>query len=129
LNGNYQGCRGLDANAVIRIAGTETAHVTDVEISNLAIINGEPSSCFAIPHMDGIRADYCDRCTFQSLYIHSIAGYYALVWKNSTTIVANQNTIENFYYAGITALAGNQYEWIQNNDVRHAVNRTGDGGL
>src|SRR5262249_39791500 len=42
---------------------------------------------------------------------------------------ATENLIEDFYYAGITGLIGTQYEWIRNNEVRHAVNRTGDGGL
>jgi hypothetical protein len=129
LNANTDGCTALGVQAAIRLTGTATAYVTDVRISDLALTNGTPLSYGALTGMDGIRADYCDRCTFQSLFIHSIAGYFALVWKNSTYVVASDNRIANFYYAGITGLGGNQYEWIQNNQISGAVNRTGDQGL
>jgi hypothetical protein len=129
LDANTDGCTALGTQAAIRLHGTATAHVTDVRISDLALTNGIPIPIGALTGMDGIRADYCDRCTFQSLFIHSIAGNFALVWKNSTYVLASDNRIENFFYAGITGLGGNQYEWIQNNQVSGAVNRSGDPAL
>jgi hypothetical protein len=129
LNANYAGCTQLGNNAVIGVRGNAATHVTDIRISDLALTNGTPSSSGAAGGRDGIRADYCDRCVFQSLYVHSIAGYFAIVWKHSTTIVASDNRVEDFYSGGITALTGSQYEWIENNQVKGAVNRTGDNGL
>jgi hypothetical protein len=129
LNANYANCMALGANAAILVRGTVAAHVTDIRIGDLAVTNGTPLTYGAQRGMDGIRAEYCDRCNFQSLHVHSIAGYFAIVWKHATQIVVSGNTIDNFYYAGITGLTGSQYVWIQDNQVSGAVNRSGDNGL
>jgi hypothetical protein len=132
------GCTGLGANRVFRVAGTPEGHVSNVEISDLIIVNGIPSSDgydgggangLGGDGLDGIRADYCDHCTFQGLFLDFIQGHFGIVWKNSTYVAARNNFIQNFYYQGIGELTGSQCEWIENNMVVDAVNRTGESGL
>jgi hypothetical protein len=124
LKANTDDCPGLGSIPLIHVAGTASARISNVTIRDLALRNGTPTASSPSQGMDGIRVDNCDDCTFQSLFIHDIAGYFGIIVKDSTYIVASNNRVASFDYAGIVALTGSQYVWFTDNDVSGAVNRT-----
>jgi hypothetical protein len=120
---------GLGVQQVFHVGDPSGAStVQNVRISNLAVTNGIPDPAGPWTGMDGIRADGCDGCTFDHLYIHSIQGAYGIVFKRSNDIYVADNVVTQFDMTGIMALSGSSNVWIQRNYVDTAMVQTNVAG-
>jgi hypothetical protein len=115
----------LGNNQLIRILGTSSAPISNVEVTDLKVQNGTPGTSGYTTGMDGIRADYCNNCTFQDLKVNSIQGAYGIIVKFCSYCYIIHNTVTNFTYAGITALNGGDHIYVLNNTVGTATVASG----